>query len=82
MRATARSLSLHGWVLLSEHRPRWPSTLTCVALVLLLPLGLDAIEDLMDGRAVSGDTVWLATAAVGMVLLVTLESAALASSSV
>ena len=67
------SLIALGWVLLSEHRPRWPSTLTCVALVLLLPLGLDAIEDLMDGRAVSGDTVWLATAAVGMALLVKLE---------
>jgi hypothetical protein len=59
-----------GWIVLSEHRRRWPSTLTCVALVLLLPLGLDAIEDLMDGRAVSGDTVWLSTAAAGIALLV------------
>jgi len=62
-----------GWIVLSEHRPRWPSTLTCLALVLLLPLGLDAIEDLMEGRAVSGDTVWLSTAAVGVALLVMLE---------
>ena len=67
------SLIALGWVLLSERRPRWPSTLTCVALVLLLPLGLDAIEDLMDGRAVSADTVWLATAAVGTALLVKLQ---------
>ncbi|PWU17829.1 MAG: hypothetical protein C5B48_15480 [Candidatus Rokuibacteriota bacterium] len=45
------------------------STPACLGLILMLPLGLDAIEDLLDARPVSPDALWLATAAIGTVLL-------------
>jgi 4-amino-4-deoxy-L-arabinose transferase-like glycosyltransferase len=60
--------ALAAWLASARLVRSWPSTPACLGLIMLLPLPLDAVEDLLDGHRVSADGLWIATTALGVAL--------------
>lgn len=55
-----------AWLWVAKSRPAWClSELEALGLILVLPLPLDVLEDLLDGRPFTLDAPWLITAGAG-----------------